>query len=776
MTTCTLCDLPTPDPPVTDGGIDGTFCCRGCLEVQRRLGDASAPGDESTRSVLEPANSARAAEGETAYLAVDGMHCASCEAFLESTAIERDGVLGAEASYPSGTVKLTYDPERIDEASLPDVIDGLGYRARPVDDRGDDRVESVGRLIVGGFFAMMTMLWYGLFLYPAYLGVDPGVLLLDVTSAAGTYLIANIWVMSTVVLAYTGYPILRGAYVSLRAGQPNMDLLVALAAVTAYVYSCGVALVGGTEVYFDIAVVVVMAVSLGNHYEQRVKARATDRLTAMTEHRVDTARLRSGDGQTEAVPVEALDGGEEVLVKPGERVPVDGIVREGTAAVDESLVTGESVPVDRTAGDPVIGGALVTDSALVIEVAADAASTIDRLVDLLWDIKSGSPGAQRLADRLAAVFVPLVVVIAVVATGWHLLDGLGLTAALLTGLAVLVVSCPCALGLATPLAVASSVNAALREGIVITDGAVFERATETDVIAFDKTGTLTTGRMRVHRVTDEAVLRRAAAVEQFSEHPIGTAIVDAAGSVPAAEGFERHPGRGVSATVGGERVIVGRRALFASQGWTIPDALEDRVSTADGAGHVPVLVGWAGEARGVIVVGDDPRPGWEEVVHGLARGMSVVVLTGDTEAAAARYRDNPGVEEVFAGVPPEGKTAVIERLRGRGTVAMVGDGVNDAPALAAADLGIALGGGTAVAADAADAVITTDDLTAVPRVFSLTQSARGRIRQNLGWAFLYNAIAIPLAALGAINPLFAALAMASSSLVVVGNSARSLAD
>jgi Cu2+-exporting ATPase len=817
---CTLCDLPTPDPPVTDedGEVEGSFCCRGCLEVARALdgmdGDrtAAATDPDEVREALATGDGAADdpdadagtgpsahgadtdADTDTAFVAVDGMHCATCEAFLEARATDHEGVVAAEASYPSNLVRLVYDEDRIAAADLPPVLDGAGYRARAVDEDGeDDTTETVGRLLIGGFFGMMTMAWYVLFLYPVYLGVDPDALLLDVTGTVGAYLLWNVWVMTSIVLGYTGYPILRGAYVSLRAGRPNMDLLVALAAGTAYVYSTATLLLGGTEVYFDITTVVVMVVTLGGYYETRLKERAAGQLTELTESRVDRARRRTADCE-ETVPVEDVRPGDRLVVGSGERVPVDGRVIEGTAAVDESLVTGESVPVRRTAGEEVIGGGLVTEGGLVVEVAADATSTLDRLVTHLWRVRSSRSGAQRLADRLAAVFVPVVVVLAVGAAGVHALLGASPTDAFLTGLAVLVVSCPCALGLATPLAVAAGVREALDRGVVIADGDVFERATEADVVVFDKTGTLTTGEMRLHdAVGSERALARAAAVETFADHPMGRAVAEAVDPGEATvEAFERHPGRGVSgvvvdgarATAGvgatpddrgspdeSARVTVGRADLF--EGATIPEPFRERYERAVDAGRIPAYVGWDGAVRAVLVAGDRPRPEWESVVARVAETVDrVVVLTGDGEAAAARFRDHPAVDDVFAEVPPEAKAEVVERLRETGTTVMVGDGSNDAPALAAADLGISLESGTKLAADAADAVVTTDDLTTVPDVFDLTAATRRRIRENLGWAFCYNAVAVPVAAVGALNPLVAAVAMGASSLLVVANSAR----
>jgi Cu2+-exporting ATPase len=776
--TCDLCDLPTPDPPVR--GADGTYCCEGCAAVADRL-DAD---DADPERDLDTGPDTADADGQTAYLTVEGMHCATCEAFVEATATDHDGVAAAAASYPTDVLQVVYDPDELGEDDLPGLVDGLGYQARPASAGPTEHdPEPGGRVLLGLLFGMMVMAFYVLFLYPHYYGVTGDALFLDVTSSTGAYLLGNIWVLTSVVLAYTGYPVFRGAYVSLRAGVPNMDLLVALAAGTAYLYSTVAVLLGHTEVYFDIAVVVVVVTAVGNHYEDAIKRGALDRLTDLTQERVAEARRRTPDG-VETVSLDALAPGDELVVEPGERVPVDGTVVEGTAGVDASLVTGEAVPERRTAGDDVVGGSVVADGRLVVRVGDDAESTLDRLVETLWSVQSARPGAQRLADRIAAVFVPLVVVLGAASFVGHWALGAGFTDALLVGLAVLVVSCPCALGLATPLAVAGGVRDALAMGVVVTSAALFEDAPETDVVAFDKTGTLTTGAMSVHAVhaaddgDREALLARAAAVESHADHPIADAVVAHAPPADAVvTDFETHPGRGVSATVDDTQVVVGSATLLAARDWTVPEPLAARAREAREHGHVPSFVAWNGQARGVVVTGDTPRPEWATVVSAVAdTGRDVVVITGDSDAAAARFRDHPDVDEVFAGVPPAAKAQTVRALRQEGTVAMVGDGSNDAPALAAADLGVAMASGTELAADAADAVVTADDLGVVPRLFDLTDATNRRIRTNLAWAFLYNAVAVPLAVAGVLNPLFAAVAMASSSLLVVGNSARSLVD
>lgn len=765
MSECTLCGAPVGEDPVTAADVAGTYCCPGCLAAARGSGtgvdDPGPPGSG-------------AGEEATTVLAVEGMHCATCEQFIESVATDVDGVESADATYAAELVRVVHDPT-VEAPALESALSTAGYDAHVADSdsRSDDA--DVGRLLVGGFFGMMGMAWYVLFLYPTYVGIDPQHLLLDVSGPAGTYVLGMVWVFASTVLAYTGAPLFRSAVVSLRARQPNVDLLIALAAGTAYLYSTVAVVVGRTEVYFDVAIVIVVVVTIGRYYEQRVRRNASAALSSLARARVSTARRQSPTG-VETVSVDDLEPGDRVVVRPGERIPVDGTVVDGVAGVDESLVTGESAPVRKEPGDSVVGGSVATDGELVVTPDAAGESTIDRLVDLLWAVQSERTTPQRVADRLAKVFVPGVVVIAVVAGGWAVGTGASPTSALLTGLAVLVVSCPCALGLATPLAVASGLRAALANGIVITDRSAVERAPGIDVVALDKTGTVTTGSMTVVDVygADDTV-DRAAAVEQFADHPVADAMAAAGRSVADVAEFERFPGRGAAAVVDGDRVVVGRASLIEDGDATIPAQLEARYERAAAEGLTPSYVAWDGRVRGVVVAGDEYRPHWEATVSTLADTADrVVVLTGDSAASATRLETAPVVDEVFTRVRPTGKAAVVERLQERGAVAFVGDGSNDAPALAQADVGIAMGSGTDVAGDAADAVVVGNDFTAVPTVFSLTAATRRRIRENLVWAFGYNAIAIPLAAFGVLNPLFAAVAMSASSLLVVGNSARSL--
>ena len=821
MSACSLCELETPTPPVTDEAVEGTFCCRGCLEVARALGDAddidavddvgSVPEETSASEIPDDASEA--------YLAVDGMHCTTCESFLGLRGDDVDGVHVLEANYALETARVVYDRETISKSELPDALSSHGYtvRFRETGDDGSDsgararRRNTVQRLLVGGFFSMLVMPWYIFYLYPSYVGVEGGILAVDTTTPLTLYLpLVFIGLFTSVVLFYTGYPVLRGAWVSLRARQPNMDLLVAVAAVSAYGYSTVALATGSTHLYYDVSVAVIMVVTLGRYYEDRVRSRASDALSTVTAARTAEATKLTDEGRA-VVPVEELSPDDRLVVAPGERVPVDGVVVDGVADVDESVLTGESLPVTKQPDDTVVGGSVVEDHALVVAVD-DTESTADRIATALWEIQSHAPAAQRFADALATVFVPLVLVVGTAVALRQLLTGGSVAAAMLAGLTVLVVSCPCAMGLATPLAVSGGLRDALERGIVVTNESVFEVAPEADTLVFDKTGTLTAGEMRVVDVTgDEGTLRAAAAVERFASHPVADAILESAGAptaatdggsvgrhpdasaadsggdagsdpdrdrtpdtdLPDASEFTRHPGEGISATVESRRVVAGTPELIADRVGVIPEHLTARIEAIERRGGLPIVVGWEGRARGVIEVADEERAGWKAALETFA-DREIVILTGDAEAGVERFREHPAVDTVFTGVPPDGKVETVRRLAATGTTVMMGDGTNDAPALAAADLGIAMGDGTARAIDAADVVVDSGDLTAVEDVFGLAGGTRRRIRENILWAFLYNAIAVPLAVIGVINPLFAAVAMTTSSLIVVTNSRRSV--
>ncbi|AGB38609.1 heavy metal translocating P-type ATPase [Natronococcus occultus] len=804
---CTLCELPVEGSDVTDDN-GNRFCCVGCRDVYDALGDVEDVAPEDVRRQrADDESRAVPDDHESTYLEVDGMHCATCEAFIESAALRTEGVSNADSSYVTDTVRIDHDPDAVSQPDLREAISGLGYSAYDREDAFMRRKADnwmMGRIIVGVLMGMMVMMQYLLIIYPTYFGG----LFYDqrtyeffsqaLASDLATPFYLMIGALTTIVLGVTGKPILQGAYVATKTRSPNMDLLVTIAAVSAYLYSTLSIAVGGDHIYYDVTVAIIVIVSVGNYYESTIKDRATERLSDLTAVQIDEARRVRPGGNHEDVAVGDLEPDDRVLVRAGERIPVDGEVVDGEVAVDEAVVTGESLPVGKTPGDPVVGGSLVTDGAVTIRVGEDATSSLDRVTELVWDLQSSSHGIQKLADKLATIFVPLVLVLSVVVTSVYLLTGAGVAGALLVGLTVLIVSCPCALGLATPLAVAAGIRDALERSIVVFDDTVFERIRDADTVVFDKTGTLTTGEMTVVETDLPAdVLERAARLEGRSAHPIGQAIAaerpvadggavepaaaaDAsAGEEPTADGIEEFESyrNGVAGTVDGEDVLVGHPDLFREQGWTMPDELADRIAGRRETGRVPVAVGRDGVAEGMIVVGDELRDGWSETLASIAEtGTDVVVLTGDDARAAERFRAEPSVDRVFAGVPPEGKAETVERLKRTGRTVMVGDGTNDAPALAAADLGIALGGGTAMAADAADVALVDDEIDSVDTVFELARAADRRVKGNIGWAFCYNGIAIPLAVTGLLNPLFAALAMGASSLLVVTNSSRSLLE
>ncbi len=760
---CKLCGLPNPKLPLRDAGYE--FCCFGCREVYRCFGDAVIAAD---RTVATTAPTAQARE---AFLWVEGMHCASCEYLIEKLASRTRGILAAASNYASGTVRITYDPALISEAQLPAAVDRAGYRARlhsQAPPEHDERPELL-RLLTGSCLASVVMMLALLFIYPVHGGFVQREDYAAISWLAFTATPLALFALTTLLVFYVGWPILRGAGTALRVGVPNMDLLLALSILATYAYSCVQLFRDPLDLYFEVAGTLIAVVTIGRFLEQGARRKASLELTGILRAWSDRACVLRDGGYLNC-GIDELVAGDRVVVRPGEAIPIDGEIVVGQGAIDESLMTGEAFPVSRGAGERVMGGSILLEGRLEIEVGERVESRMANLSRLLWNMQSASGGIQGRVDRLVRAFVPVVMMLAVVVGLGFVIAGASPEQALLASLATLIVSCPCTFGLAIPLTTAAAVGSALRHGIIVSSANLFEKSPRIDIVVLDKTGTLSCGEMTVVDVIGPPdTAARAAAVERHSEHPVAKAIA-ALDTSRSARQVELHPGRGAVAGVGAHRVAVGSRALFATLDWVIPASLEASVADCRNSDSVVSWVGWDGRAEGAIVTRDRARPEWIKVVAFLRRHCRVVLLTGAEHSNG--YAEH--VDEVHAGVPPEAKAAVIRRLRTQGRVAMIGDGSNDAPALAAADLGIAFGAPTKLAAEAADMVIPGDHLDRVLDAFALVGATHRRIRQNLVWALSYNAIAIPLAMAGYLSPLVAAVAMSASSLLVVANSTRTL--
>ena len=764
--TCALCDLPTPTPPIEAEGK--RFCCPGCREVFASLGAEIL----STRRAERRSDTQ--SPGAEAYLRVEGMHCSSCEVLIDHLAERIDGIHEVRSSYATSTTRVIYDPDKVDAADLPRLLATTGYRITP---RAEARRAVAGnralfRVVMATSLAAIVMMLNLAFFYPTHLGLVDAADLEPVAWLAFEAAPFAIFVLTSVMVGYVGLPVYRGAIVGLRAGVLNMDNLLAIAILAAYVYSTIQFFRGNMDdLYFDVAVAILTVVTVGRYFESGARATVSHELEALLDAWTPTARVLR-DGAKVTVELDDLQPGEPFFVSAGEAVALDGIVQSGSAAVNVSLLTGEPFPVRLGAGDRAQGGTIVIEGEVVVIADAAAESQLQALTRILWEVQSAAPGARGLADRLARAFVPAVLVLAAAVSIWFYVSGSGFREAMLVGLTTLIVSCPCTFGLATPLATAAGVSAALRRGIIFTCADIFERPRAFATALIDKTGTLSTGNMSViAQVGPPESVARAAAVERLSPHPIAEAIARLDQSLDAT-GVELHPGRGVVAIVDGERVAVGSRQMFANLGWQIPETLDAAVAAEKSDETVVSFVGWEGRATGAFLTRDTERAGWRAFVERIGRNARVVLLSGAEHAKGY----GTAFDAVHLGVPPEAKAAIVRHYRGEGRVVMIGDGSNDAPALAEADLSVAFGTPTALAAEAADIVIPGDDLNSIFDAFALAAITRRRIRQNLGWALLYNATAIPLALSGLLNPLFAALAMSSSSLLVVWNSSRGLSN
>ncbi|MFC4228555.1 heavy metal translocating P-type ATPase [Hoeflea alexandrii] len=723
---------------------------------------------------------------------ITGMTCASCSARVEKVLSRQPGVSGARVNL--ALERADIEGRDLDPSSLADAIGRAGFGAvlrrddftahRDADEaqaalrRADER-QTLLRLVTS---ALLTL--------PIVIGMLP------MMTGLGEAWISPAWqaVLATGVMAISGSRFWREAFGALRGGSANMAVLVSLGTGAAYLWSLWV--MAGTwadphaghgdtmasHLHFEAAAVVLTLIMLGKYLEARAKSGAAGALRALGRLQPDTADLRTPGGSISTIPVERLAAGDVIVIKPGMRVAADGVILTGHSSLDEAMVTGESMPVSRGPGDPVITGTTNSEGVLEVEVRAVGSDTrLARMTRLVEEAQTGHAPVQKLVDRISAVFVPVILIIALITLAGWMLAGAGFEAAMVAAVAVLVIACPCALGLATPTALVAGTGAAARAGILIRDIETLERATDIRLVAFDKTGTLTMGTPEVaglspaEGASEAELLELAASVETGSEHPLGRAILSHAGQqgvvISQADNIRAVPGHGLEGTVDGRLVRVGSERYLSEAG--IKTGSAGKTLGQDQAGTL-AWVSSGDRLVGVIRLADRIRPQTREALAELSsRGLASVMLTGDNQATARAIAAEAGVSDVRAGLLPAEKLDVIRELASStgGHVAFVGDGLNDAPALAAADLGIAMASGSDAAREAAAITLMRPDLRLVPAALDVAARTRRTIRQNLGWAFVYNLIGIPLAAFGILPPVFAGAAMAFSSVSVVTNSA-----
>jgi Cu+-exporting ATPase len=722
---------------------------------------------------------------ETVLLPVEGMTCAACVARVEKALAAVDGVSKASVNLATEEAAITFDRSRTDLEALRKAVADAGYSldagSPPARGTGESaRRGKTSDLLLGVILTVPVMLLSMASMHGRFEQAIP-------LSLRQVNLI--LLVLTTPVVFVAGRDFFRGAWSALRHRTADMNTLVAVGTGSAFLYSAAVTVAPGLagsdrHVYFDTAATIITLILFGRWLEARARGNASSSIRNLFALNPAHA-VRKRDGVEEVVEASRLALGDLVIVRPGERIPVDGRVVRGQSDVDESLMTGESLPVDKKPGDPVVGGTVNGSGALEIEATAVGSATVlAHMIRLVREAQTGKAPIQALADRIASVFVPVVIGIAVVTfLLWYIVGDAGLAGSLVPFIAVLIIACPCALGLATPTAVMVGTGVGAKIGVLIRNVASLELVGRVRWLFLDKTGTITGGAPRyvgavaAEGWTEEQVLAVAAVAESGSEHPVGRAIVREARlraiAIASAASFVSKPGMGVVAGADGRRVVAGNRALLREEGID-PAGLAARVERWAAEGATVVFIGVDGRAIGAVAVADAIRPSSRRAIEQLKElGFQPVMLTGDAEGAARAVASAAGVEKVLFRLTPEGKISSVREHQSRGDrVLMVGDGVNDAPALAQADVSVAMGSGTDVAMEAADITLMRPDLMALVDAVRLSRGMVRTIRQNFFWAFFYNTIGIPLAALGLLNPVVAAAAMAFSSVSVVSNSLR----
>ena len=724
-------------------------------------------------------------------LPITGMTCASCANRIERRLNTLDGVT-ATVNYATERATVEYEPV-VPVEQLVEAVEAAGYGATvPAPEAEAEPAEADPadglrlRVLVSAVLSVPVLL---LAMIPALQFDNWQWLSLQ---------------LATPVVLWGGWPFHRAAWANLRHGTATMDTLVSVGTLAAWLWSLYALFLGdagmnemrmefdpipssggGTnDIYLETAAIVTTFILAGRYFEVRARRRAGAALKALLELGAKDVAVLDEAGDERRIAIEQLAAGDRFVVRPGEKVATDGIVEEGHSAVDESMLTGESVPVEKRPGDEVAGATVNAGGRLIVRATKVGADTaLAQIARLVADAQGGKAPVQRLADRISGIFVPVVFAIAVATLGFWLAAGQSASFAFTAAVAVLIIACPCALGLATPTALMVGTGRGAQLGLLIKGPEILESTRQVDTIVLDKTGTVTTGRMAlvdvvvVDDVGATEALRLVGALEDASEHPIAQAIAAAAslaGPLPPVDGFTNHEGLGVAGVVDGRALVVGRPALLADYAMHLPPSLEAARKAAEARGQTAVAAGWDGRAVALFVVADTVKPTSAEAVASLKDlGLRPILLTGDNAATARAVADEVGIDEVIAEVLPSEKADVIRSLQAGGrVVAMAGDGVNDAPALAQADLGLAIGTGTDVAIEASDLTLVSGDLRAAADAIRLSRATLRTIKQNLGWAFGYNLAALPLAAAGLLNPVIASAAMAFSSVSVVANALR----